>query len=84
MGWACLNPRSNATLGPYEIDFLWRDQRVAVEADGGASHNRASARERDGRRDAWLAAAGYSPLRFTWLQVTERAGEVLGALRAKL
>ncbi|MGI8659667.1 MAG: endonuclease domain-containing protein [Thermoleophilaceae bacterium] len=60
----------NARLGSYEVDFLWREQRLVVETDGGASHNRASARERDGQRDAWLAAAGYFPLRFTWLQVT--------------
>jgi very-short-patch-repair endonuclease len=77
-------PEVNVRLGSYEVDFLWREQRLAVETDGGASHNRASARERDGQRDAWLAAAGYFPLRFTWLQVTQRAGEVLGALRAKL
>lgn len=74
----------NARLGPYEIDFLWRDQRLAVETDGGASHNRAAARERDAGRDAWLARNGYECLRFTWRQLTERPGEVLGALRAKL
>ena len=77
-------PEVNARLGPYEIDFLWRDQRVAVETDGGASHNRATNRERDAERDAWLATAGYRPLRFTWRQVTERPSEVLGALRAEL
>lgn len=77
-------PEVNADLGPYEIDFLWREERLAVETDGGASHNRPAVRERDAARDAWLAANHYESLRFTWRQVTERAEEVLGALRAKL
>lgn len=77
-------PEVNAQLGPYEIDFLWRDRRLAVETDGGAAHNRASARERDGTRDAWLAAADFHSLRFTWKQVIERHEEVLAALRARL
>jgi very-short-patch-repair endonuclease len=77
-------PDVNIRLGPYEVDFLWREERVAVETDGGASHNRATNRERDAERDAWLATAGYRPLRFTWRQVTERPDEVLAALRAEL
>jgi very-short-patch-repair endonuclease len=77
-------PEVNTELGPYEIDFLCREQRLAVETDGGASHDRASARERDAGRGAWLATNDYECLRFTWRQVTELPGEVLGALRAKL
>jgi very-short-patch-repair endonuclease/predicted transcriptional regulator of viral defense system len=77
-------PEVNVRLGPYEIDFLWREQRLAVETDAGASHDRAAARERDAARDAWLAAADYESLRFTWHQVTERPGEVVAAVEAKL
>lgn len=78
------DPLVNTRLGPYTIDFLWPAQRVAVETDGRAAHDRIRARERDYRRDAWLHANGYLPLRFTWTQVTERPGEVLDALRPKL
>lgn len=56
----------------------------AARVAGGASHNRAAARERDSRRDAWLVAADFRPLRFTWLQVTKRPDEVLAALEAAL
>jgi len=77
-------PEVNVPLGPFTVDFLWRDSRLAVETDGGASHDRRSQRERDSRRDAWLAAADYQPLRFTWDQVHNRPAEVLAALRAKL
>ncbi len=75
-------PEVNARLGPWTVDFLWREQRLAVETDGGRSHDRARQRERDSARDAWLIANGYRPLRLTWSQVTERPEEVLAALEA--
>ena len=77
-------PEVNQTLGPYTVDFLWRESKLVVETDGGASHNRGSQRERDARRDAWLAAHGCETLRFTWRQVHHRKAEVLAALRARL
>ncbi len=77
-------PLVNEQLGPYTIDFLWSRERVAVETDGRDSHERAAARERDYRRDAWLNANGYRPLRFTWQQVHHRPDEVLAALGAAL
>lgn len=77
-------PLVNQALGPYIIDFLWPERRVAVETDGRAAHERSSARERDYRRDAWLHANDYLPLRFTWSQIHRRPAEVLAALRPKL
>lgn len=73
-------PLVNQPLGPYTIDFLWPEQRIAVETDGRAAHERAAARERDYGRDAWLHANGYLPMRFTWHQIHEREREVLAAL----
>ncbi len=75
-------PEVNARLGPWTVDFLWRDQRLVIETDGGRSHNRARQRESDSTRDAWLIANGYTPLRLTWAQVTERPNEILAALEA--
>ena len=77
-------PLVNARLGPYTIDFLWPEQRIAVETDGRAAHERAAARERDYRRDSWLTTEGYRPLRFTWHQVHGDEQGVLGALHAVL
>ena len=77
-------PEVNVRLGPYTIDFLWREAGLAVETDGGASHDRAAQRERDARRNAWLATAGYRAERFTWQQVFNRPGEVLDVLHALL
>ena len=62
-------PEVNARFGRYRVDFLWRAAGLAVETDGRAAHDRARARERDARRDAWLAQAGFEVQRFTWPQV---------------
>ncbi|MDQ2760713.1 MAG: DUF559 domain-containing protein [Actinomycetota bacterium] len=71
---ACLPPPEvNARLGRYEADFLWRAERLVVEIDGFAFHGDRGASERDRRRDAELAAARFTVLRFTWRQhVSER------------
>lgn len=71
-------------FGSFTVDFLWRDSRLVVETDGGASHDRRAQREEDSRRDTWLAARGYETLRFTWHQVHHCPAEVLAALETKL
>ena len=50
----------------YEIDCLWREQRVAVELDGRAAHARDDGIRSRPRTDAALSASGLRPLRFTW------------------
>jgi very-short-patch-repair endonuclease len=64
-------PETNVRLGSYELDFLWRDQRLAIEVDGFAFHGDRGAFEADRRRDADLAASGIQVLRVTWRQITE-------------
>ncbi len=73
-------PRVNDGLGPYVIDLHWPDRRLAVELDGGAFHRTAEAFERDRRRDADLAAAGYRTVRVTWRQLTRDPGWVARTL----
>ena len=68
----------------YEIDCLWREQRVAVELDGRAAHARTTAFEPDRRKDAALNAIGLRPLRFTWLRVSREPGDVIAELDATL
>lgn len=77
-------PEVNVNVGPYVVDFLWPESKLVVETDGGASHDRLAQRERDSRRDAWLAASGYRTERFTWRQVVGRPDEVLAVLDALL
>lgn len=78
------NVRINARGRRYEIDCLWREQRVAVELDGRAAHARTTAFESDRRKDAALSAIGLRPLRFTWLRVTTEPADVIAELDATL
>ncbi len=52
-----------------EVDFLWKEQRLVVEADGRQTHETPVAFQRDRRRDQLLLADGYRVARATWDQV---------------
>ena len=52
--------------GHVDLDVAWPEVRLAVELDGAAFHGSAEQRERDLRRDATLAAAGWLVLRFSY------------------
>ena len=49
-------------------DFRWPEQRLVIEADGGAWHDHKLARENDAERQAWLEAHGEQVVRVTWDQ----------------
>jgi len=66
-------PETNVRMGPYELDFLWRHQKIAVEVDGYRYHSPRPRFEGDRRKDAWLVARGIKVIRLTWRQVTEEA-----------
>jgi very-short-patch-repair endonuclease len=77
-------PEVNVKVDQYEVDFLWRDQRLIVEVDGWESHGTRSAFEEDRARDARLKLLGYDVLRFTWWQVGSDAHTVAATVRALL
>lgn len=77
-------PRTNVRLHGYEVDFLWPAARLVVEVDGFAFHRTRGAFERDRRRDADLAAAGYTVVRFTWRQITQEPEAVVAQLAVLL
>jgi len=60
----------------FEIDALWRAERIAVELDGRQFHHTPLAFERDRRRDRMLIAANWRPVRITWRQITEERAAV--------
>jgi very-short-patch-repair endonuclease len=62
-------PEVNVPLHGYEVDFLWRQDRVAVEIDGFAFHGDRESFEADRRRAADLAARGVQVIRITWRQI---------------
>jgi very-short-patch-repair endonuclease len=75
---------TNARVNGYEVDFLWRPQRVIVEIDGYAYHSTRSAFERDRAKDAALAAAGFLVVRITWLQMEREPYVVVARLAQAL
>jgi hypothetical protein len=77
-------PLVNEPLCGITVDFVFADQRVAVETDSWAWHRGRAAFERDRERDALLAAAGYRTLRFTDRQVELAPRTVVRALTATL
>jgi very-short-patch-repair endonuclease len=75
------SPEVNAGIGPFEVDFLWRDLSLIVETDGFRHHSSRAAFESDRARDARLQALGYRVLRFTYRQVRETPQAVVASLR---
>jgi very-short-patch-repair endonuclease len=69
-------PETNAKLRiagkVFEVDFLWREQKVAVETDGGRFHDNPAAAARDSDRNQVLAAAGYRLPRLGWEDLRDR------------
>jgi very-short-patch-repair endonuclease len=56
----------------FEIDFLWRSHRVALETDGNQFHGNPLAQARDRHRDRVLTAAGYRIPRLGWDDLRDR------------
>ena len=65
-------------------DFVFADERVAVEADSRQWHRGRTAFDDDRERDAILATTGYGTMRFTDRQIENAPAVVAGALSAAL
>ena len=68
-------------VGPFFADFLCRELSLVVELDG-FSHDVAP--DRDERRDAWMAAHGFTVLRFTNDEVQGNVEGVVTAIRLEV
>ncbi len=75
-------PEVNQHVGPFEVDFLWREQMLVVETDGWQGHRGRVAFEADRAKDLELKLLGYEVVRFTYRQVTGQPGTVAEKLRA--
>jgi very-short-patch-repair endonuclease len=72
-------PLRNEPLGPWTIDCLWPDRRVAVELDG-RQHDRPNQADNDDDRDLWLRRNHYVARRYGKKQLTGRPDEVIADL----
>ena len=74
-------PETNVPIDRFEVDLLWREQRLAVEIDGSPFHSTRPDRLRDYARDARLGELGFTVLRLDADLASERAvALVAGAL----
>jgi hypothetical protein len=65
-------------------DFLWREPRVAIEADSVTWHDHKLTREHDAHKQALLEAAGWRVLRITREQVRGQPRRTLARIQAAL
>jgi hypothetical protein len=78
------SPEVNVKLGRWEVDFLWRAQRLVVETDSFAYHRGSIAFEDDHARDLDLRQQGYTVLRFSERQLEDEPARVTADVRAAL
>ncbi len=65
-------------------DYLWRDRRLAIEADSVAWHDHKLTRENDADKQAILEAHGWRVLRVTYEQTKRHPRQTLARIRAAL
>ena len=77
-------PEVNVWVGPFQVDFLWREHRLVVETDGWQAHGGRMAFEEDRARDLELKLLGFEVVRFTYRQVATKPDKVAAKLRVLL
>ncbi|HUA70766.1 MAG TPA: DUF559 domain-containing protein [Solirubrobacteraceae bacterium] len=70
-------PETNQKLGPYEPDFVWREQRLIVELDSYQFHGGPSSFQNDREKDLFYRDASFDVLRPTRNHVIHQPARVL-------
>jgi very-short-patch-repair endonuclease len=78
------SPEVNVRIGPYLVDFLWRERRFVVETDSYLYHRGEVAFQEDRARDLELMRRGFEVLRISELQLDEEPARVAEVLAARL
>jgi very-short-patch-repair endonuclease len=76
-------PEVNVRIGPYLVDFLWRDRRFVVETDSYLYHRGSEAFQEDHRRDLELMRLGFEVLRLSERQLEVESERAAGVLAGK-
>jgi very-short-patch-repair endonuclease len=74
----------NVSIEGYLCDFVWREQRLIVETDGGRAHGTARAQRRDPIKDADLQIAGWRVARIPSMRLFEEDQALAEQLRRLL
>ncbi|MDE2383434.1 MAG: endonuclease domain-containing protein [Alphaproteobacteria bacterium] len=75
--------RRQVPIGPFFVDFLCEEAKLAVEVDG-ATHGSADEASYDERRTQYLQSAGFEVFRCNNMDVFENLNGVLDGLLLKL
>jgi very-short-patch-repair endonuclease len=77
-------PEVNVRIGPHLVDFLFREQRLAVETDGWKAHRGRQAFEDDRVRGLDLLKLGFELVRLSKRQIEDEPALVAVVLRDRL
>ncbi|MDX6608671.1 MAG: hypothetical protein QOF85_596 [Solirubrobacterales bacterium] len=77
-------PEVNVRVGPYLVDFLWRERQLAVETDSYLYHRGKTAFQDDRGRELGLMRRGFEVLRLSEHQLDEEPARVAETLAARL
>jgi very-short-patch-repair endonuclease len=73
--------RRQHPIGPFVVDFFCKQAHLVIEADGAPHFPKP---RRDFRRDAWLAAAGFTVLRLPNYLILRHPDRALDRIRRVL
>ena len=65
-------------------DYIWRERRLAIEADSERWHEQKLIREHDADKQAILESCGWRVLRIDYQQVLRRPQQTLARIHAAL
>ncbi len=77
-------PETNVPIGPYTVDYLWRDLALVVELDSYAYHSDRPTFTSDRKRDRYLAMRGLEVHRFSDDELDESPVDLVHSLQALL
>jgi very-short-patch-repair endonuclease len=75
---------TNVRIGPWEVDFYWRELGLVVEVDAFITHSSPWAFDRDRRKTADLEDRGLKVLRVTDLQIEHEPKAVVDRIQRRL
>ncbi|HWM62912.1 MAG TPA: DUF559 domain-containing protein [Solirubrobacterales bacterium] len=77
-------PEVNVRIGPFLVDFLWREERLVVETDGYRYHRGRAAFQDDRSREVELMRLGYGVMHLAERQINAEGRRVAEALTVAL
>ena len=77
-------PQFNARAEGFEVDALWRRERVVLEFDSYGFHATRGGFQRDRRKTAALQRGGHVVLRTTWIELTKESHALVARIAETL